>query len=388
MMSPLAPIHHRFLRRFFPPFVALAFALCALSARAQSNLTRVDGRITKEGKSLVGARVVLSQQETFMAFRATTDKYGTFSISDVPRGDYLVSILNATDDVLFRKVLSLTSAPDAPVRLDLEISPAYAAAAVAPANPSTSAPSPAAAPPRSNPPEDPKAAEIGALNRRYIAAQRSGDQKEEIAALKALVAADPTRWDYFEALGDVQLKTEDYEGAAQSYGKGVESAQRFISSTSSDGSVITKSDRDRAKSGMSAMLLSQGNAYLKLKKEAEAIASYTKSAELSPDPATAYYNLCVVHYNARKVEGAIDACDKAIAANPSRADTYFIKGAFLIMSGEKEKDGSMKPPPGAVAALKKYLELAPDGTYAKDVKRLLEYLGAGAEATRRPGKSS
>lgn len=308
-----------------------------------------------------------------MAYRATTDKYGTFSISDVPRGDYLVSILSAADEVLFRKLLSLTSAPDAPIRLDIEVS------GEPPKPPPDSAPAKAPAPAagaRASAPQSAKDAEFDALVGRYNSALRAGDHAAEIAALKAIVAADPTRWEYFEALGNAQMGAEDYEGAAQSFSKGVQAAQQLAADTSPRDALLTKSDRERVRAGMAEMLLYEGNAYLKLKKNDEAIAAYTRAAELSPDPATAYFNLCVAHYNARKIEGAKEACDKAIALDPNRADAYYIEGALLFTSATPDKSGKVTAPPGTAEALKKYLQLAPQGAEAKSARDMLEYIAA------------
>ena len=368
-MPPRASTHPWRLKAILPLVAALAF--CAFAVWPQSDLTRLDGRITNAGKSAVGVRVVLSHQETYMAYRATTDKYGTFSISDVPRGAYLVSILNAADDVLFRKVLSLTSAPDAPIRLDIDV------AGEPPKPPPSSEPSPAPAPAApASAPRSAKDAEFDALVRRYDSALRAGDHPAEIAALKAIVAADPARWDYFEPLGNAQLSAGDYEGAAQSFSKGVEAAQQFISDTSSKESVMTKSDRERARTGMAEMLLSEGNAYLKLKKDDEAIAAYTRAAELSAVPATAYFNLCVAHYNARKFDGALEACDKAIAADPHRADAFYIKGALLYASGKQDKSGKVIAPRGTVEALRKYLDLVPQGAQAESARQMLQSIAA------------
>jgi hypothetical protein len=49
--------------------------------------------------------------------------------------------------------------------------------------------------------------QLDSLIRRYNSAQRAGDDQEVIAALKAIVAADPSRWDYFEPLGEAQMTT-------------------------------------------------------------------------------------------------------------------------------------------------------------------------------------
>jgi tetratricopeptide (TPR) repeat protein len=357
--------------------VTVALALCAPAGWSQATLTRADGRITDSGKSLPGVQVILSHRDTFEVYRATTDKYGTFSIPEVARGTYIVSVLNAAGDKLFRKTLELTSAPDAPIRLDIDISGAP------PGPPARPSPAPAAAPA----PQDEKNAEqLDSLIRRYDSALRAGDNQAVIAALKAIVAADPTRWDYFEPLGETQMTIGDYGHAAESYEKGIEAVQRFLSSNPANGSVILKSDRDRAQAGMVHMLINQGNSYLKLKKNNEAIEASTKAAELAPDPATGYFNLCVMHYNTQTLDGAVDACNKAIAANPNRADAYFIEGALLFSATKTNKDGSLTVAPGTVESLKKYLEVAPAGAHATEVKQMLEYLGAWAGSSRNSGK--
>jgi tetratricopeptide (TPR) repeat protein len=363
--------------------VTVALALCAPAGWSQATLTRADGRITDSGKSLPGVQVILSHQDTFKVYRVTTDKYGTFSIPEVARGTYIVSVLNAAGDKLFRKTLELTSAPDAPIRLDIDISGAPPGPPASPPPSLSPSPAPAGAPA----PQDEKNAEqLDSLIRRYDSALREGDNQAVIAALKAIVAADPTRWDYFEPLGETQMTIGDYGHAAESYEKGIEVVQRFLSSNPANGSVILKSDRDLAQAGMVQMLINQGNSYLKLKKNNEAIEASTKPAELAPDPATGYFNLCVMHYNTQTLDGAVDACNKAIAANPNRADAYFIEGALLFSATKTNKDGSLTVAPGTVESLKKYLEVAPAGAHATEVKQMLEYLGAWAGSSRNSGK--
>jgi tetratricopeptide (TPR) repeat protein len=363
--------------------VTVALALCAPADWSQATLTRADGRITDSGKSLTGVQVILSHQDTFKVFRATTDKYGTFSIPEVARGTYIVSVLNAAGDKLFRKTLELTSAPDAPIQLDIDISGAPPGPPASP--PPSLSPSPASA--AAPAPQDEKNTEqLDSLIRRYNSALRAGDNQAVIAALKAIVAADPTRWDYFEPLGETQMTIGDYGHAAESYEKGIEVVQRFLSSNPANGSEILKSDRDLAQAGMVQMLINQGNSYLKLKKNNEAIEASTKAAELAPDPATGYFNLCVMHYNTQTLDGAVDACNKAIAANPNRADAYFIEGALLFSATKTNKNGSFTVAPGTVESLKKYLEVAPAGAHATEVKQMLEYLGAWAGSSSNSGK--
>jgi tetratricopeptide (TPR) repeat protein len=129
------------------------------------------------------------------------------------------------------------------------------------------------------------------------------------------------------------------------------------------------------------MLTNQGNAYLKLKQNDKAIAAYNKAASMDPNPGTAYFNICATQYNSGNTEGALAACDKAIAADPTRADAYFIKGSLMVGESKLDKDGKLQATPGTSEALNKYLELAPDGPHANDVKAMLQAIGAKIETT-------
>jgi tetratricopeptide (TPR) repeat protein len=142
-----------------------------------------------------------------------------------------------------------------------------------------------------------------------------------------------------------------------------------------------KADPAKAKAGVAQMLTNEGNAYLKLKKNDQAIAAYTKAASMDPNPGTAYFNICATQYNSGNTEGALAACDKAIAADPNRADAYFIKGSLMVGESKLDKDGKLQAPAGASDALNKYLELAPDGPHANDVKAMLQAIGAKIETT-------
>jgi tetratricopeptide (TPR) repeat protein len=196
---------------------------------------------------------------------------------------------------------------------------------------------------------------------------RDWRQVEELA-LK-LIAEDPAAGRFYQLLGDAQLNLEEYEQAVKTYDKALELVSKETDSPA-------RPDLAKARTAaMSVMLTNQGNCYLKLRKTAEAIAAYTKAAAIAPNPGTAYFNLCATQYNTGNVDGALDACNKAIAADPQRADAYFIKGSLLLASSLLSKDGRVHPAPGTVEALRKYLELKPDGPHAGEVKQMLEYLG-------------
>ena len=59
---------------------------------------------------------------------------------------------------------------------------------------------------------------------------------------------------------------------------------------------------------------------------------------------------------------------------------------MLIGQSTTDSSGKVTAPPGTAEALKRYLELAPDGAHAKDVKELLAFIGSKAETTYKKGK--
>ena len=177
------------------------------------------------------------------------------------------------------------------------------------------------------------------------------------AALKQLLSSEP-RWEYFEALGTAQMNQGHYADSLESYQRAIDLAQ--------------KNATPAASAQIYTML---GNANLKLKKNDAAIAAYNKAATLSPNPAVAYFNLCAVMFNmGQPAAKTVAFCDKAIAADPKKADAYFVKGSSLYGEGALDKSNKFVPPPGAVEALKQYLVLAPDGPHVQDVKQMLDAL--------------
>jgi tetratricopeptide (TPR) repeat protein len=221
-----------------------------------------------------------------------------------------------------------------------------------------------------------------ALIKQAMEAMTAKNWQAALAPLQQLIAEDPNNWQYYSALGDVQFNLGSYDQALVAYEKGIRLAQ-----SAPEGSKNPAEDPAKKKAAIGKMLTQQGNAYLKLRKNKEAVEAFTKAASLDPNPATAYFNLCATQYNAGNVDGALTACDKAIAADPSKADAYFIKGSLLIGESKTDSGGKVIAPAGAAEALKRYLELAPNGPHASDVKQLLSFIGSNVETTYKKGKS-
>jgi tetratricopeptide (TPR) repeat protein len=196
--------------------------------------------------------------------------------------------------------------------------------------------------------------------------------------LQQLITANPNKYEYQQAYGNTELNLGKYEEAVAAYEKGIALAQN---PPQNDSKAEPKADPAKAKAAVGQMLTNEGAAYTKLKQNDKAVQAYTKAAEMDPNPGTAYFNLCATQYNTGNTQGAQAACDKAIAADPNRADAYFIKGSLMMADSKQGKDGKLEAPPGTAEALNKYLELAPDGPHANDVKQMLTYIGAKIETT-------
>ncbi len=72
---------------------------------------------------------------------------------------------------------------------------------------------------------------------------------------------------------------------------------------------------------------------------------------------------------------ALAACDKAIAADPNKADAYFIRGSLLFSNARWTRTESSCHHPAQSKRLQKYLELAPTGAHVADVKAMLDAAG-------------
>jgi|SRR5579863_2894212 len=199
-----------------------------------------------------------------------------------------------------------------------------------------------------------------------VAAEAEKDWPKAEVALQKLTAQYPARWEYREALADVQLTEGKYDTAVASYTAALLGAEK------------AKLD-PRIKRAMAVMYNNEGNAYLKLKRDDEAVAAYDKAAAFDPDPKLVYFNICAVMYNIGDVEHALSACDKAIAVDPNKADAYFIKGSLLVGESSRDADGKAVVPPGTADALQRYLQLAPTGKHADEARQMLVYIHGKAQ---------
>lgn len=338
----------------------LLFLAAAATAWSQATAGKVQGKVTDSGKPVPDAQVTLTNTDNGRTFKMKTDKNGQFNGVGIPFGVYEEEVTAA--DKHYKGKVQVKGEGGAVDDLSVEMTSG---------KPGTG--------PSKEELEKMKAERDKAIGENTLIAQlnpalQAKDWATAEPILTKLIAMNPNRWDYQQALGNAQFGEGKYDEAVATFEKAIPVAEN---ATKTD----PKADPAKAKAGVAQMLTNEGNAYLKLKKNDKAIEAYTKAASMDPNPATAYFNICATQYNAGNTQGALAACDKAIAADPNRADAYFIKGSLMVGDSTLDKEGKMQAPAGTSDALNKYLELAPDGPHATDVKAMLQAIGAKIETT-------
>ncbi|HEY6272464.1 MAG TPA: tetratricopeptide repeat protein [Terriglobales bacterium] len=375
--------------------LGLLFAIVGANVALAQYTATVSGRVTDDGKPQAGVQVINTNASNGRQFKMKTDKNGGYSAIGVPFDNYNVTVVNASgENVYTHKNLNVgQSGGDIATVWDIDLTKGGSGKQAGGAGGGTMGQTAAADANTKGQPKvtteevekikasNAKAEGINALITQYNAAAAAKDWKSAVPPLQGMIAADPTRWEYLQALGNAQLNEGDYEESIKTYEQGVTVAQGYVSGTTARDPKNPNSDPAKAKAGIGQMYASQGSAYLKLHKNEEAIAAFNKAAELDPNPAVAYFNICATQYNVGNMAGAAAACDKAIAADPNKADAYFIKGSALYGDGKLDANNKYVVPPGTAEALNKYLALAPDGGHAADVKAMLEAIGAKIETS-------
>jgi tetratricopeptide (TPR) repeat protein len=189
-----------------------------------------------------------------------------------------------------------------------------------------------------------------ALTAAYKQAMQARDWAGAMLAARQLVALSPAA-ESLRLLADAQL----YSGASAQQEKPAQD----------------QPDADW-KDNLAKIYTGKGNALLKLHRTEEAIEAYNHAAEFAANPGLAYFNVCAVLYNTGNTHDSAAACRKSLQADPSRANAWFILGSDLFADATPNASGKVAISVEARQALNKYLELAPDGPHAADVKAMLQ----------------
>jgi tetratricopeptide (TPR) repeat protein len=171
-------------------------------------------------------------------------------------------------------------------------------------------------------------------------------------------AAKPDASILWAQLGQAQAGLKKYDDAAVSFQKAID--------------LETNSKKPNpAIQGLSESGL--GEIYARTSKIQQANDAYDAAAKVNPTQAGFYLkNEAVIFFQTNQADAQVAAADKAIALDPTQALLYYLKANGLVgKTTQDEKTKKLVAPPGCIEAYQKYLQLAPDGPYAADVKAIL-----------------
>jgi tetratricopeptide (TPR) repeat protein len=120
-----------------------------------------------------------------------------------------------------------------------------------------------------------------------------------------------------------------------------------------------------------------GEIYARQGKVADANTNFDLAAKTDPPMANFYYrNESVIFSQVGNGDAQLAAADLAITADPAQPLPYYLKGQALIQKATFDaKTRKIVLPDGCADAFQKYLELAPNGALAAEVKGILEQSG-------------
>ncbi len=225
---------------------------------------------------------------------------------------------------------------------------------------------------------------VKALNEKITsarAAAQAGDYETAISDMTSATQMDANRdviWfylgDYYRLSvpkqTDAAEKQKRLEGSVEAYQKAIELKKAVVN------------DKDpKAAVNLAGYYNNLADAYSKSKKIDDAVKAYEMEAKTDPSSvAQANFNIGAVLTNAGRPDEANAAFDKAIAADPTKAEAYYQKGVNLLGKATLQGDKTIAPP-GTAEAFQKYLELSPTGPNADSAKLLLASLGATIETS-------
>jgi tetratricopeptide (TPR) repeat protein len=232
---------------------------------------------------------------------------------------------------------------------------------------------------------------VKALNEKLLVAKQASDAGNFDAAIATLTEAtqmDATRDLLWAKLGEAYLasapKQSDADEKSKRFGEAAGDFQKAIDLKQKAVDPATPMSPDATKI-LAQYYNNMGQAMAKSGKTDDAVKAYTQAAQLDPAGAGQYYyNLGAILTNANVTndpkarQAAVDAFDKAIIADPKRADAYYWKGTNLIGAATLKGD-KMIAPDGTAEAFQKYLELQPTGPHAEEAKAMLASIGSTIE---------
>jgi tetratricopeptide (TPR) repeat protein len=356
--------------------LSMAFLLQPQAATAQTANGSIHGHVNDPlGIAITNGIVKLSSgsgpltKDSKFEFNFPTDQNGDFKGADLPVGTYQAVLFQNDKTIDFSYNIKVTAGADTTLNFDLsrqayidKMTPEQKKMLEEYRKQNTAAMA-----------ENSKIKNLNALLKQSRDDMHAGNFDKAISEMTEATQAKPDEPLLWYTLGDAQLGAKKYDDAITSYKKSID-----LNSASK------KPNPDVAASANNNM----GQALANTGKTEDAVAAYEAAAKLDPKNAGMYYlNEAIVLYKLGKGTEAAAAADKAVAADPTKVDAYYVKGQALIaQTTEDPKTHRLVPPPGCVDAYQKYLELAPNGAHAEEVKQILTGIGQSVTSSFKAGK--
>ena len=213
-------------------------------------------------------------------------------------------------------------------------------------------------------------------------AQKEEQQKEAAAKQEK----EFTGLKQFFDQGNTLYAQQNYKGAAAAYeqalplakGKNVpivlaKLADSYQKAGQNDQAVSTYQKAIQLSPDDPSLHNNLGSVYAQMNKMAEAQTEFETAAKLDPPNAARYYfNVGAILYNAGKMDDAVTAFKKVIEIDPKNAEAYYLEGQALMGKATMTPDGKVSVPDGTAEAFHNYLKLAPNGPNAEAAKGMLQ----------------
>jgi tetratricopeptide (TPR) repeat protein len=352
---------------------------------AMAQITAIEGDVkADDGKPLVGAVVKIDRFDITAHYKTKTDKKGHYFYNGLPLGNYNVTIEVDGKDVDQQKGVRSKLGDPTNVSFDLQASKKSRDAAQAAMQQAGAggqltkdmergmSAAEKATLEKTLKEREGQLKQHKELNDAFNAGMTAIADKQYDQAVQALTKASeigPTELAVWANLADAYMKLAGTK-------TGPEFDDAATKGLAAYAKAIELKPEDAATHNNYALALVQA------KKVPEAQAELTKAAQLDPTNAGKYYyNLGAVLTNANQADAAVEAFQKAIAADPKYAEAYYQYGVSLVSKASYGADGKVTPVPGTVEALQKYLALAPTGQFAQPAKDMLTTLGTSVDVS-------
>ena len=332
--------------------IIFAFAALGMVVPAYAQTGGVEGKaIQQDGSPCVKCIVVIDRLDIKSTYKTKTSKKGEFVYIGLPIGNYKVTLQSPTGQTLYYIEKHIGLGEPTEVNFDLKKEMAQQ--------------------------KQQRQEEMKKNPEMAKQAAEAAKQEKEFKGLKQ----------YFEQ-GNTLYNQGQYKEAAAAFEQALPLAKDknvpVVLARLADSYAKAKEDDQAIATYQKALQLSPddaalhnnlGSAYATTGKLDEAKAEFQKAADLDPTNAGRYYfNIGAIMYNSGKMDDAVTAFDKVISLDPKNASAYYLKGQALMGKATMSSDGKVKAPDGTIEAFKEYLSLDPNGPNAAAAKAMIATL--------------